>query len=156
MNGISGDGSAFMPVIGFAVVAGIATSALHRRPAGGHGLFLLGGRGWLVWGFLISTIMPWHGSFSIHSLVQIFGRRRYATTDSSGNSILLSLLTMGERLARQPPPVYGVGSARVLLVGTGCDSWLGVFWDTALSFSKHPERSARCGPVAQMDRATVS
>jgi stearoyl-CoA desaturase (delta-9 desaturase) len=59
-------------------------------------LFLLGGWGMLVWGFFISTVLLWHSSFSINSLSHLFGRRRYATTDTSKNNVLLALLTMGE------------------------------------------------------------
>ncbi len=60
------------------------------------GLFLLGGWTWLVWGFFISTVMLWHGSFAVNSLAHVFGRRRYLTADTSRNSFWLSLITMGE------------------------------------------------------------
>ena len=60
------------------------------------GLFLVGGWGWLVWGFFISTVVLWHGSFCVNSLAHVFGRRRYITTDTSRNSLLISLITMGE------------------------------------------------------------
>ena len=59
-------------------------------------LFLAGGWPWLVWGYFASTVLLWHGSFTINSLAHVFGRRRYATTDSSRNSFLLALVTMGE------------------------------------------------------------
>jgi stearoyl-CoA desaturase (delta-9 desaturase) len=49
-----------------------------------------------VWGMLVSTVMLWHGTFTINSLTHMFGRRRYATTDNSKNSLLLALVTMGE------------------------------------------------------------
>ena len=58
--------------------------------------FLLGGWGALVWGFVVSTVILWHGTFCINSLAHVFGRRRYPTTDTSRNSLLLSLLTFGE------------------------------------------------------------
>jgi stearoyl-CoA desaturase (Delta-9 desaturase) len=60
------------------------------------GLYLFGGWGWLVWGFFISTVVLWHGSFCVNSLAHVFGRRRYVTTDTSRNSLLISLITMGE------------------------------------------------------------
>jgi stearoyl-CoA desaturase (delta-9 desaturase) len=60
------------------------------------GLFLLGGSSALVWGFFVSTVLLWHGTFTINSLAHLVGRRRYATTDTSKNSFLLSVLTMGE------------------------------------------------------------
>lgn len=59
-------------------------------------LFLVGGWGWLIWGFFISTVMLWHGSFMVNSLAHLFGKRRYQTKDTSRNSFLLSLITMGE------------------------------------------------------------
>ncbi len=58
--------------------------------------YLLGGASGLVWGFLVSTVMLWHGSFSINSLSHMFGKRRYETTDDSRNNWALALLTTGE------------------------------------------------------------
>ena len=57
---------------------------------------LLGGVPGLVWGYFVSTVLLWHGSFSINSLSHLFGRRRYATGDGSRNSWLLALITTGE------------------------------------------------------------
>jgi stearoyl-CoA desaturase (delta-9 desaturase) len=62
----------------------------------GVGLFLIGGWHALVWGLLVSTVMLWHGTFTINSLTHMFGRRRYVTTDNSRNSLILALVTMGE------------------------------------------------------------
>ena len=56
----------------------------------------LGGVHGLVWGFLVSTVLLWHGTFTINSLAHLFGRRRYQTTDDSRNSMALALLTTGE------------------------------------------------------------
>jgi len=50
----------------------------------------------LVWGFFISTIMLYHGTFAINSLTHVIGRRRYKTDDDSRNNWFLALLTMGE------------------------------------------------------------
>jgi stearoyl-CoA desaturase (delta-9 desaturase) len=54
--------------------------------------------GWvhLVWGFVISTVLCYHATFSINSLSHLFGTRRYATNDDSRNNLLLALLTLGE------------------------------------------------------------
>src|SRR6266852_4407913 len=62
----------------------------------GTGLFLLGGWSWLVWGFFVSTVLLWHGTFVVNSLNHVWGSRRYATTDTSRNNAVLALLTMGE------------------------------------------------------------
>ncbi|HSY41428.1 MAG TPA: acyl-CoA desaturase [Polyangia bacterium] len=59
-------------------------------------LLLAGGLPALVWGFLVSTVMLWHGSFAINSLSHLIGRRRYATGDDSRNNWALALLTTGE------------------------------------------------------------
>ena len=58
----------------------------------------LGTSGWqmFVWGFVISTVVLWHGTFTINSLAHRFGSRRYATTDQSRNNFWLALLTLGE------------------------------------------------------------
>ena len=50
----------------------------------------------LTWGFFISSVAVYHGTYTINSLAHRFGRRRFATRDSSRNSFLLSLLTLGE------------------------------------------------------------
>jgi stearoyl-CoA desaturase (delta-9 desaturase) len=50
----------------------------------------------LVWGFVVSTVILYHATFSINSLSHLFGRRRYATTDESRNNLFLALITLGE------------------------------------------------------------
>lgn len=54
--------------------------------------------GWqmLVWGFVISTLALYHGTFTINSLSHRFGTRRYPTTDNSRNNPLLAIITLGE------------------------------------------------------------
>ena len=58
--------------------------------------YLVGGWPALLWGFFISTVLCWHGTFTINSLSHVFGRVRYQTTDTSKNNWFLALLTMGE------------------------------------------------------------
>ncbi len=58
--------------------------------------FLIGGWSGLVWGFLISTILVYHATFTINSLSHLFGKRRYNTPDDSRNNIWLALITLGE------------------------------------------------------------
>jgi stearoyl-CoA desaturase (Delta-9 desaturase) len=71
---------------------------LHFLPvvALGLGFLLAGGLAGFVWGFLVSTVMVWHGSFSVNSFAHLVGKRRYATRDDSRNSWLLAILTTGE------------------------------------------------------------
>lgn len=58
----------------------------------------LGTSGWqmLVWGFVVSTVVLWHGTFTINSLSHLFGTRRYPTSDHSRNNFLLAIITLGE------------------------------------------------------------
>jgi stearoyl-CoA desaturase (delta-9 desaturase) len=60
--------------------------------------FLSQPHGWtcVVWGFVVSTILCYHATFSINSLSHLFGSRRYATPDESRNNFFLALLTLGE------------------------------------------------------------
>jgi stearoyl-CoA desaturase (Delta-9 desaturase) len=62
----------------------------------GLAFLLIGGSWGFVWGFLISTVLLWHGSFTINSLAHLFGSRRFETGDSSRNNFLLALITTGE------------------------------------------------------------
>jgi stearoyl-CoA desaturase (delta-9 desaturase) len=56
------------------------------------------GNGWsaLLIGFFLSTVFTWHATFFVNSLAHVMGRRRYATEDTSKNSVLIAVLTMGE------------------------------------------------------------
>ena len=59
-------------------------------------LLALGGMPALLWGYFVSTVMLWHGTFLVNSLAHVIGRRRYETGDDSRNSLLIALATMGE------------------------------------------------------------
>lgn len=54
------------------------------------------GWGMLLVGFCLSTILLYHGTFSINSMAHVFGRRRYSTSDTSRNSFWLAMITCGE------------------------------------------------------------
>ena len=58
----------------------------------------LGTSGWqmLVWGFFISTVAVYHGTYTINSLSHVFGRQRYKTGDASRNNAWLAVITLGE------------------------------------------------------------
>lgn len=58
--------------------------------------YAIGGVGLFIWGFAVSTVFLWHGTFVINSLTHIFGKRRFETTDDSRNSLLFALVTLGE------------------------------------------------------------
>ncbi|PKL76902.1 MAG: acyl-CoA desaturase [Candidatus Melainabacteria bacterium HGW-Melainabacteria-1] len=60
------------------------------QPLGTHSLQML------FWGFFASTVLLWHGTFTINSLSHVFGSQRYDTGDDSRNNPLFALLTLGE------------------------------------------------------------
>jgi stearoyl-CoA desaturase (delta-9 desaturase) len=62
----------------------------------GVATYLVGGYSMLFCGFFLSTVLLYHGTFTINSLCHVFGRRRFVTTDTSRNSFILALITLGE------------------------------------------------------------
>ncbi len=80
-----------MPVL-LAVALFTAGEALERYQPG------LGTDGWqlLVWGFVVSTVVLYHVTFTINSIAHTAGTRRFDTPDDSRNSPVLALLTFGE------------------------------------------------------------
>ena len=59
------------------------------------GLGTTGGQ-MLVWGFFVSTVSCYHGTYTINSICHAWGSRRYRTRDDSRNNFLLALITLGE------------------------------------------------------------
>ena len=49
-----------------------------------------------IWGFVLSTVLLYHGTFCVNSLAHIWGKRRYATRDHSRNNAFIALITLGE------------------------------------------------------------
>jgi len=50
----------------------------------------------LVWAFFISTVVLYHGTFTVNSLAHIFGKRRFPTDDNSRNNWLVAWISNGE------------------------------------------------------------
>ena len=50
----------------------------------------------VVVGFFVSTVLLYHGTFVINSLCHMIGSVRYRTADTSRNSMVLALITLGE------------------------------------------------------------
>lgn len=48
------------------------------------------------WGFFVSSVLLYHGTFTINSLAHRFGTRPYAIDDDSRNNLWLALITLGE------------------------------------------------------------
>jgi stearoyl-CoA desaturase (delta-9 desaturase) len=115
----------------------------------GAGMFLLGwllerraphlgtsGGQMLVWGFFISTVLCYHGTYTINSLSHVFGRQRYRTGDTSRNNWLLAIITLGEgwhnnhhfypNATRQGFYWWEIDVSYYVLKVL---SWLGIIWD---------------------------
>lgn len=90
----------------------------------------------LVWGFFISTVAHYHGTFTVNSLAHIFGKRRYATDDNSRNNWFVALITLGEGWHNNHH--YYAASERQGFYWWEIDvahyvlrvfSWVGIVWD---------------------------
>jgi stearoyl-CoA desaturase (Delta-9 desaturase) len=90
----------------------------------------------LVWGFFISTVLVYHGTFVVNSLAHLFGTRRFPTKDESRNNLLIALITLGEGWHNNHH--YAPSSERQGFYWWEIDvshyilktlSWCGVVWD---------------------------
>jgi len=59
-------------------------------------MLAFGGLPIFLWGFVVSTVMLFHGTFAINSLAHVWGTRRFDTPDDSRNNFLLAIVTLGE------------------------------------------------------------
>ncbi len=50
----------------------------------------------LVWGFVVSTVVLYHMTFTVNSLAHVWGKRRFLTNDDSRNNLIIAILTLGE------------------------------------------------------------
>jgi stearoyl-CoA desaturase (delta-9 desaturase) len=80
------------------LVLGLIVTALGGIVNGGSitMMFTTAGFSTLFVGFFLSTVILYHGTFSINSIMHKFGRQRYETGEESKNSLWLALITMGE------------------------------------------------------------
>jgi len=62
----------------------------HAPHLGTNGLQLL------IWGFVLSTVLLYHMTFTVNSLAHVWGKRRFETSDESRNNPVIALLTLGE------------------------------------------------------------
>ena len=98
-------------------------------------VFLTLGASGLFFGFFVSTVLLWHGTFTINSLTHVYGKRRYVTSDDSRNNWLLAIVTLGEgwhnnhhrfsSSARQGFYWYEYDITYYILKAL---SWLGLVW----------------------------
>src|SRR5579885_313430 len=98
----------------------------------------LGTGGWqmLVWGFFVSTVLLYHGTFTVNSLAHIFGSRRFETSDNSRNNPFVALITLGEGWHNNPlhypssePQGFFWWEFDFAHYTLRALSWLGVVWD---------------------------
>jgi stearoyl-CoA desaturase (delta-9 desaturase) len=100
------------------------------------GCFAIAGVPGIVWGFVVSTLAVLHATMFINSLAHVWGSRRYATSDTSRNNVLLALATLGEGWHNNHH--FYMSSARQGFFWWEVDvsyyslkilSWLGVVWN---------------------------
>ncbi len=77
-----------IPPVVLALVVFVAGFAVNGGMTGGLSALLIG--------FFASTIVLYHATYSINSLMHLIGSRRYKTTDKSRNNLILALVTLGE------------------------------------------------------------
>ena len=49
-----------------------------------------------LWGFVVSTVFLWHGTFSVNSLVHVWGTQPYQAGDNSRNNWVAAIFAMGD------------------------------------------------------------
>jgi stearoyl-CoA desaturase (delta-9 desaturase) len=90
----------------------------------------------LVWGFFVSTVLVYHGTFAVNSLAHRFGTRPFDTKDGSRNNLAVAVVMFGEgfhnnhhhcpssaRFSLQPGQIdLGYWLLRLL-------EWRGLVWD---------------------------
>ncbi|UII28463.1 acyl-CoA desaturase [Fulvivirga maritima] len=87
-------------------------------------------------GFFLSTVILYHGTFTINSIMHKFGKQRYESGDESKNSLWLALLTLGEGWHNNHH-YYQVAARNgffwweidITFYGLKMLSWLGLIWD---------------------------
>lgn len=99
-------------------------------------VWLLGGWEGLVAGYMLSTVMLFHGTFMINSLAHVMGKQPYVTGDDSRNNWLLAMFTLGEGWHNNHH--HFQSSTRQGFRWYQCDvtfyvlkvmSWVGLVWD---------------------------
>ena len=99
-------------------------------------MFTTAGFSTLFVGFFLSTVILYHGTFSINSIMHKFGNQRYESGDESRNSLWLALLTLGEGWHNNHH-YYEVASRQgffwweidITYYILKMFSWMGLIWD---------------------------
>lgn len=116
----------------------ILVTAIGAWVNGGSPLLMFtgAGLGTLFIGFFLSTVILYHGTFSINSIMHHFGTQRYESNDESKNSLWLAILTLGEGWHNNHH-YYEVTAKQGFFwweidftyYGLKFLSWLGLIWD---------------------------
>ncbi len=115
----------------------------------------------LVVGFFTSTVILFHGTFSINSLMHMIGNQRYKSKDESKNSLILALVTLGEGWHNNHH--YYQSSVRQGFFWWEIDitfyllkilSWFGIIWDLRpvpahIKYSKNKEEARELAMAAR-------
>ena len=125
-------------------------------------LWFLGWWGYFI-GFFFSTVLLWHGTFTINSLSHMWGTRRYATPDDSRNNGVLALLTLGEGWHNNHH--HYMNSCRQGFFWWELDvtytvlrlmSWVGLVWDLRAPVPRIYEAGPRPQPGADSSRSGLA
>ncbi len=102
----------------------------------GAAVWWFGGWEGLVAGYMLSTVLLFHGTFMINSLAHVMGSKRYVTGDDSRNNWALAIITLGEgwhnnhhhfqSSTRQGFRWYEYDATFYVLKAM---SWVGLVWD---------------------------
>jgi stearoyl-CoA desaturase (delta-9 desaturase) len=91
------------PIVSMAIAVFVIGGFVNTSFSVDQDMTVLGGSWYLqgalsafLIGFLLSTAILFHGTFSINSIMHKIGNKRYKSGDESRNSLILALVTLGE------------------------------------------------------------
>jgi stearoyl-CoA desaturase (Delta-9 desaturase) len=105
-----------------------------------------------VWGFIVSTVLLFHATYSTNSLAHKFRTKRYISGDESRNNLIIALITLGEGWHNNHH--YYPSSVNQGFYWWKIDitywilkkfSWLGIIWD----LKKVPKNVLRSSLISQ-------
>jgi stearoyl-CoA desaturase (Delta-9 desaturase) len=139
----------------------LAGALLERFAPGLH----TNGAQLLIWGFFISTTVLFHGTACINSMAHLIGKRRFNTSDDSRNSLILSLITLGEgwhnnhhRYQSSTRNGFYWWEIDPTYYGLKLLSWTGLIWGlkpVPASVLAEGERAGHAASVAAAQRAAA-
>jgi stearoyl-CoA desaturase (delta-9 desaturase) len=147
------------------ITLAVIVAALGAWVNGGNPLLLFThfGLSTVFIGFFLSTVVLYHGTFSINSIMHHFGTQRYESNDESKNSLWLALLTLGEGWHNNHH-YYEVTAKQGFFwweidftyYGLKLLSWLGLIWDLKgvpkhILLSKNKEHAGELRKQYQQD-----